>query len=259
MTLQGYVKDFRIDETHWLHPLQEGRAFTKYEAWKDLIKMVNHEEKKTLIDSELVPVRRGEKITSIKKLENRWKWSNTKINNFFKLLESDGMIKVHRNAGKNIGIKVLNYEKWQGMDGFGTPGTHRGNISETFPKHINKNDKNEQEGGGATLEDVYDFYADNFGMLSSFISEDIGIWCNDLSPDLVIAAMKIALRQGKPWGYARGPLKAWYKAGVKTLEDARAFEKQRQRDMNKNKGFSYHQSKEEKRKKMREKILEESE
>lgn len=123
----------------------------------------------------------------------------------------------------------------------------------------NNNVKQGKEGGGATLEDVYDFYANNFGMLNSFISEDIGIWCDDLSPDLVIAAMKIALRQGKPWGYARGPLKAWYKAGVKTLEDARAFEKQRQRDMNKNKGFSYRQGKEEKRKKMREKILEESE
>lgn len=124
----------------------------------------------------------------------------------------------------------------------------------------NNNGNNGDKGGGvATLADAYDFYENNFGMLNSLNSEDIEIWSDDLSPDLVIAAMKIALRNGKLWGYARGALKRWYNAGVRNLDEARAFEKQTKREIEKSRNTPYWPNREEKRKKMREKILEESE
>ncbi|MCC5911689.1 MAG: hypothetical protein JJT76_14785 [Clostridiaceae bacterium] len=54
--------------------------------------MVNHEDNKALIDNELIKVKRGSKITSVRQLCDRWGWSNTKVKNFLKLLQSDGML-----------------------------------------------------------------------------------------------------------------------------------------------------------------------
>lgn len=114
--MRGWVKDYRIDETHWLHPLCEGRAFTKYEAWKDLIKQVNHKDNKHMFGNQLTITIRGEKITSLRGLGERWKWSKNKVNDFLKLLQRDEMITFETIPGKRTLIKIVNYEKWQGKD-----------------------------------------------------------------------------------------------------------------------------------------------
>lgn len=159
--MQGWVKDYRVDENHWLHPVQEDRAFTKYEAWKDLIKMVNHEDKKTMQGNDLITVKRGDRLTSIKKLEKRWKWSNTKVKSFLTLLQNDNMIKFESTYGKNTLITIVNYEKWQGnkedseeekeeKNITNTSQEHHESISEAFQKHTNKNDKELKE-----LKEIY--------------------------------------------------------------------------------------------------------
>jgi DnaD/phage-associated family protein len=76
-------------------------------------------------------------------------------------------------------------------------------------------------------KDATDFYQQNFGMLSPFIIEDIQQWCNDLSDELVIEAMKIALQRNKhTWAYVRGILNEWAKRNVKTVNDVQALQVQ---------------------------------
>ena len=70
----------------------------------------------------------------------------------------------------------------------------------------------------------FHFYETNFGVLSPFISESIKQWCNDLSDELVIESMKIALKEGKRFNYAEGILKKWHSNNIKTLEDVEAAE-----------------------------------
>lgn len=70
----------------------------------------------------------------------------------------------------------------------------------------------------------FHFYETNFGVLSPFISESIKQWCSDLSDELVIESMKIALKEGKRFNYAEGILKKWYSNNIKTLEDVEAAE-----------------------------------
>lgn len=70
----------------------------------------------------------------------------------------------------------------------------------------------------------FHFYETNFGVLSPFISESIKQWCSDLSDELVIESMKIALKEGKRFNYAEGILKKWYSNNIKTLNDVKAAE-----------------------------------
>ncbi|MGG4042097.1 DnaD domain-containing protein [Bacillus smithii] len=68
------------------------------------------------------------------------------------------------------------------------------------------------------------FYQQNFGVLNSFITEEISQWINDIGSELVIEAMKRALREQKKWNYANGILKDWANNNLRTLEDVEAYE-----------------------------------
>jgi DnaD/phage-associated family protein len=57
------------------------------------------------------------------------------------------------------------------------------------------------------------------------MGDEIGQWSDDLNNELVIEAMKIALKAGKKWNYAAGILKDWHRNNVKTVDEARALSK----------------------------------
>lgn len=74
--------------------------------------MVNHEDNKVLIGNDVVPIPRGGRITSIRKLEKRWGWSNTKVKSFLDLLKKEGMIDYQSDTKKTV-ITVINYSIYQ--------------------------------------------------------------------------------------------------------------------------------------------------
>ncbi|AXO98622.1 DnaD domain-containing protein [Bacillus anthracis] len=77
---------------------------------------------------------------------------------------------------------------------------------------------------------IFSFYENNFGILNSFIAENISQWVNDTSEELVQAAMERALKQQKKWNYAEGILKQWVNNNVKTLKEVVALETEYQRN-----------------------------
>lgn len=79
---------------------------------------------------------------------------------------------------------------------------------------------------------AYQFYEQNFGMISPFVAEKIEHWINDLSEELVIESMKIALTANKKFNYAEGILKDWIKNNVRTLSDVEAKQNERKRNTN---------------------------
>lgn len=234
-----------------------------FKLWTLCLLKASHKSHEQTVGNQVITLEPGQFITGRDALADEFnkgakkqhRLSAKTIERKLVTLEKLEMLTIKKTTKYSL-VTVVNWNEYQQNDQQVT--TNRPSSDQQVTTNNNGNN-GDNGGGGDTLADAYDFYENNFGLLNPFISEDIGIWCDDLSPDLVIAAMKIALRQGKQWSYARGPLKRWYNAGLSTLDDVRTFEKQRQRDMNKNKGFSYRQGKEEKRKKMREKILEESE
>lgn len=73
---------------------------------------------------------------------------------------------------------------------------------------------------------IFSFYENNFGILNSFIAENISQWINDTNEELVQAAMERALKQQKKWNYAEGILKYWSNNNIRTLDDVTASEEE---------------------------------
>ena len=76
--------------------------------------------------------------------------------------------------------------------------------------------------------DPFRIFQENFGALSlnSTISQDISHWMNDLSPEVVIEAMKEAALRNASYAYAQSIMKDWLKRGIDTIEkvnEARAL------------------------------------
>lgn len=170
--VEGWNKIYRSIQEHWLWTCE---PFSRGQAWIDLLLMANHKEAKIMINSSLEVVERGQRITSIRKLSDRWKWSTKKVTHFLDQLVKDNMIRYKSDSSKTV-ITILNYDKYQGKEtpsnvestgideGIGnteeTQEKQQGNIEETEKKHkrnaeekqkkTNKNDKeyikNDKEG-----------------------------------------------------------------------------------------------------------------
>lgn len=155
MSKQGYVSIHRSLQEHWLW---NEKPFDKKSAWIDLLLMVNYKDNKIMFDNELIEIRRGERITSIKKLCDRWGWSNTKVRNFLKVLEKDNMISLKIAPQKATVISIVNYNKFQDTNTTKntteTSQKHYRNTTETSQKHINNKENKENNNNNKYPESV---------------------------------------------------------------------------------------------------------
>lgn len=105
---RGYVHLWRKFLSHslWL----EKRKFSRAEAWIDMILQTNGTDKSILFDGISMIVRRGQLLTSERKLAEHWGWSKTKTRVFLNGLQKvDRMIERESDHKKTL-ITVLNYE-----------------------------------------------------------------------------------------------------------------------------------------------------
>lgn len=138
MASQGWISVHRKIEDDWLW---KDKPFSKGQAWIDLLLMVNHEDKKILFNGNLVEVKRGQRITSIKKLCDRWGWSNKKVKRFLELLQEDDKIGLEIAPRKNTVITIVNYSVYQDAENEKAPEKHQRSTTEASQKHINNNER----------------------------------------------------------------------------------------------------------------------
>lgn len=138
MADKGWIALHRNIRDHWVY--QEKRVFSKYEAWLDLLMDANHQNNKFLFDGQLIEVNRGEFITSVRQLCERWGWSNTKVNRFLKMLEDDRML-IRKSDSKKTVITIVNYDFYQRYESKETTQKRQQNDAEASQKHTNNNDK----------------------------------------------------------------------------------------------------------------------
>lgn len=100
----------------------------------------------------------------------------------------------------------------------------------TFKRKTNTEITTKNTTENVSSSSIFSFYENNFGILNSFIAENISQWINDTNEELVQAAMERALKQQKKWNYAEGILKQWINNNVKTLKDVDALETEYQRN-----------------------------
>lgn len=88
------------------------KPFAEGQAWIDLLMQAYWTDGKALIGNVWIQIRRGEIPTSERQLMNRWGWGNTRVRDFLKMLETDGMIEKKTDRHKTI-IRIVNYDKYQ--------------------------------------------------------------------------------------------------------------------------------------------------
>jgi len=107
--VSGWITLHRQIKDHWVF---ENADYFK--AWVTMLMEVNHDNHKTLIKGKLLTCSRGESLLS----HNSWAlkfgkgWDRYKVMRFFKLLESDGMIRTN-TAQVTTRLIVNNYAKYQ--------------------------------------------------------------------------------------------------------------------------------------------------
>ena len=106
---KGYIKLFRQIQDCWIW---ETGKFDKRSAWIDLLMLANHSEKKIVFNGEYISIGKGQYLTSIRKLADRWGWSTSTVSEFLSLLEQDLMIKKESDPFRTL-LTIVNYEVYQ--------------------------------------------------------------------------------------------------------------------------------------------------
>ena len=150
---QGYIKLHRKLQECWIWDSDE--PFDRRSAWIDILISANHSDNKMLFDGSLILIKRGQFITSIRKLSTKWKWSSTKVTAFLDTLEKDQMIKRESDTKKTL-ISVINYGLYQ--DNISEKKTPKKQSEDTEVTQKNTN-KNEEE---CTKNDKEIIYANRF-------------------------------------------------------------------------------------------------
>lgn len=138
---KGWIKLHRQIMDHPFYT--EERVFSRHEAWEYLLLNANHADARIMIDGQMITVERGSFITSNRKLQDRWNWSNTKVSRFLDVLQSEGMITLKSDTKKTV-ITIDKYGFYQGGDDEETTPKRRVNDAEATQKHTNNNVKNKE-------------------------------------------------------------------------------------------------------------------
>lgn len=131
--------------------LWDDKPFTRGQAWIDLLLLANHEDKYS--QKHNVLVMRGQRITSIRKLQDRWGWSNTKICDFLNSLQSASMLKIEKDTKKTV-LTIVNYDFFQNQQ---KEKRHK-NDTKTTQKHTNKELKEDKEIVHMRFSEFWDNY-----------------------------------------------------------------------------------------------------
>lgn len=237
MADKGWIALHRSIRDHWLY--QEKRVFSKYEAWLDILMDANHQKNKIVFDGQLFEVERGQRVTSIRQLAERWGWSRHKVADFLELLERDSMVATKRDSKKTL-ITVLNYDSYQSdRPQKSHQKSHQPDITrategpQTDTNNNDNNDNNDKQSnkvvvGGDTQSEIYQTYESIFGILNPITMQNLDYWCDDLSPELVKEALVISAKgKAQNFKYTETILRRWEKAGVKNLNDVAELDRKR--------------------------------
>lgn len=85
----------------------------------------------------------------------------------------------------------------------------------------------------SSIQNVIAEYEQVFGIANSLTIQTIQFWCQDTSPELVIAAISESKKaNARSFKYTEAILKNWEKAGLKAIEDVKAYNERFQSQKN---------------------------
>ncbi|MBR0162446.1 MAG: hypothetical protein IJQ02_14350 [Oscillospiraceae bacterium] len=107
MAESGWISLHRKIRNNWIWQDPE-----KLRAWLDILLMVNHEDKSIPYNGKIITVKKGQKLTSIVKLAERWGWSRHRVYRFLSLLKADNMCNIDSTTNGTL-ITVVKWDLYQ--------------------------------------------------------------------------------------------------------------------------------------------------
>ena len=131
-----------------------------------------------MLGSELVKVKKGSMITSQKKLCKQFRWGNSKLRSFLKVLQKDKMLLLETNT-QSTQITICNYDTYQDKQISNKPQTNHKQTANKLRTNTNNNvnkDNNVNNNKRVTTEDIKNIIQDDrllklygYRMLEEFI------------------------------------------------------------------------------------------
>ena len=103
----GWIHLHRKIRDNWIWDDPE-----KLRAWIDILLMVNHEDKQIPFDGHIITIHKGQRLTSLQKLSERWGWSRNRVDRFLRLLDEAGMVITNRTPNGTV-LTVVNWAFYQ--------------------------------------------------------------------------------------------------------------------------------------------------
>jgi len=129
------------------HPVWE-RSDYGY-CWVDLLLLANDQERVTFVQSERIPLKRGQLCWSLRSLEKEWKKSGEWVTRFLQFLVDENMVTVDSNRRRTI-ITILNYETYNAPEPGSETVTEPGSETVTEPEQKGEMGKGNRKGERAS-------------------------------------------------------------------------------------------------------------
>jgi len=162
--MEGYVSLHRRIREHWIcdNPVY-------FRSWLFMLMITNYKEGKLLLGGNVYTIKRGQSSLSVRSWALELGMSTKAVETFFRLLESDGMIKksvIGKGKHSTTLITIENYDQYQHLSE--TLGKREGIAMETQGKHEgdargvqynkgNKENKENKDNNIPTLEEFVDY------------------------------------------------------------------------------------------------------
>ncbi len=109
---KGWIHLHRKIQDCWLW---DEKPYDRARAWIDLLLLANHGDKKMMVGGKPMTISRGQYLTSLLKLSDRWGWSRNKTKRFMAALETDQMVTTMRTNSYTI-VNIVNYGVYNDYD-----------------------------------------------------------------------------------------------------------------------------------------------
>ena len=108
--MSGWIILHRKIQNNYLW--KSSSRFDERSAWVDLLLMASHEGRTVRINGEVLEVEPGQRITSLGKLSERWRWNRKTVKKYLLELQEQDMIHVVFTK-RWTSIFIVNYSKYQ--------------------------------------------------------------------------------------------------------------------------------------------------
>lgn len=195
--------------------------------WILCLTKASHKESRFIFNGQEISVSSGQFVTGRAVIEKEfnegvprdqqivgrtlWRW--------LKRFEKEEMLSIESTSKYSV-ISIKNWNEYQGSDqqvSSGRPSTVQ-QVSTYKNEKNDKNEKNIHDDRDGAMKEIFQLYEKTFGVLNSVNAQSLQYWCEDLSPELLVEALKRSKRS-RSFKYTEGILKKWEAKGVKNMDD----------------------------------------